>query len=99
MDIRDLSLVGSNFLARGPRPVYKAAKQRGPVRLALRLAEAGVGAGEKGRWSSGHRAGGGQCGPAEIALPAGQWDWVQLPAPGGESLVAYRRQGGPAAGG
>ncbi|MCC7264762.1 MAG: T9SS type A sorting domain-containing protein, partial [Candidatus Latescibacteria bacterium] len=94
IDIRDLSLIGANFLARGPRPVYKENSAPAAVRLNLRLGDTPVSAGQETvivvEGTGLERATAAQL---EWVLPAGQWQWVELPAPGGEALVAYRREG------
>ena len=94
VDIRDLSLIGGNFLGRGPQPVYKAGGAPQAVQLALRLAAPVTAAGQEVKLvvegaglEAVHAA------QVEVRLPAGQWEWVELPAPVEESLVAYHLAG------
>ncbi len=93
VDIRDLSLIGANFLGRGPRPVYKAAGAGG-VRLTLNLADPAVGAGQETALTvEGVELEAAGAAQLEVVLPAGHWEWVQWPTPGKGSLAAYRPDG------
>ena len=92
VDIRDLSLVGANFLGRGPQPVYKTSPAVGPAQLELTLDPPVTEAGQEVELrveGSGLEAA--QAAQLAVILPAGQWEWVQLPIPAEGMLVAYHR--------
>lgn len=90
VDIRDLSLVGANFLSRGPRPVYKAVGSAGAVYLSLRLDTSGP---ETELWVEGEGLEAVQAAQVELILPEGQWAWIQEPLPPGNALAAYHPEG------
>ncbi|MBT3344464.1 MAG: hypothetical protein HN712_21175 [Gemmatimonadetes bacterium] len=46
INIRDLTLVGANYLRRGPAPVYRRAVQRQPIRVELSLSGSQIAAGD-----------------------------------------------------
>lgn len=95
VDIRDLSLIGANFLARGPRPVYKENTGGTEARLALRLAHAGPAAGQESAVVvEGTGLEGATAAEVEVSYAADQWEWLELPAPAGEALAAYHRDPG-----
>ncbi|MBI2504838.1 MAG: T9SS type A sorting domain-containing protein [Candidatus Latescibacteria bacterium] len=95
VDVRDLALVGANFLGRGPRPVYKANRAQGPVQLVLRLDALALEVGQEVSLTvEGTGLEAVHAAQVELRLPAGQWEWVRLPAPAGEGLVAYYSEAG-----
>jgi len=92
VDIRDLSLVGANFLGRGPRPVYKPLP-RGEARLETRFSAAAAAAGQEVDFTVvGEGLEGVRAYELELLYNPDQWQVVQT-VPGGddrEVLMAHK---------
>lgn len=90
VNIRDLALVGANFLGRGPRPVYKAAGMRPALRLSQ--AQTPIRVGQEVEFTvEGEGLEVIHALQFDVYLAPGQWEWSEFPLPGGtETLLAQR---------